>query len=104
MQAYAGKFEELDAQVLGISCDTIPSHKAFAKECGGIDFPLLSDFWPHGEVARALGVFLEDAGHPRRSVFVLDQDGVVRWAYHAAAAEQRDVTQILAALEAIQRS
>lgn len=99
MQAYAGKFKELDAQVLGISSDSVPSHKAFAKECGGLDFPILSDFWPHGDVARKFGVFLEETGHPKRSVFVIDKEGVVRWVYHAELSEQRDVNQILEALE-----
>jgi mycoredoxin-dependent peroxiredoxin len=96
-----GRFKELGAQVLGISSDTVPSHKAFAKELGGVDFPILSDFWPHGEVARRYGVFMEETGHPRRSVFVLDKRGVVRWAYHAGMDEQRDVNKLLEALEKI---
>jgi alkyl hydroperoxide reductase subunit AhpC len=75
---------------------------AFAKDCGGIDFPLLSDFWPHGTAANAFGVFNEELGMSLRSVFVLDRAGVVRWAYHAALDEHRDVTQIIAALEEIQ--
>ena len=86
---------------MGISCDSVPSHVAFAKDCGGLDFPLLSDFWPHGETARAFGVFDEERGHPERSVFILDGSGIVRWAYHAALDEQRDVTMIIGALEAL---
>ena len=74
---------------------------AFANDCGGIDFPLLSDFWPHGTAANSFGVFNDELGMSRRSVFVLDRAGVVRWAYHAAQTEQRDVTQIIAALEEI---
>lgn len=84
---------------MGISCDSLPSHRAFAKESGGIDFPLLSDFWPHGRVTTQYGVFDEEHGHPRRSVFVLDRQGVVRWAYHAELGEQRDVTKIIEVLE-----
>lgn len=61
---------------------------------------MLSDFWPHGEVARAYGVLSED-GHPLRSVFVLDREGVVRWAYHAALDEQRDPDAIITALQQI---
>ncbi len=90
---------ELGAQVLGISCDSTASHRAFAKECGGLDYPLLSDFWPHGKVARTFGVLDEESGHPRRSVFVLDRRGVTHWAYHAEIAEQRDITLILGVLE-----
>jgi Peroxiredoxin len=75
---------------------------AFAKDCGGIEFPLLSDFWPHGTAAQRFGVFNDELGMSQRSVFVLDRSGVVRWAYHAARTEQRDITQIVAAVEAIQ--
>jgi alkyl hydroperoxide reductase subunit AhpC len=87
-----------------VSCDSIYSHKAFAADCGGIDFPLLSDFWPHGAVARPFGVFTEESGFTQRSVFVLDTTGTVRWAYHARLDEQRDVHQIFAALEEIQKA
>lgn len=86
---------------MGVSCDSLPSHRAFAAETGGIDFPLLSDFWPHGTVTAQYGVFDEETGHPHRSVFVLDRQGVVRWAYHAELGEQRDVTKIIEALEAL---
>ena len=85
--------------MLGISCDSIASHRAFADETGGIDFPLLSDFWPHGRVAREYGVLDEERGHPRRSAFVIDRHGVIRWAYHAELGEQRDVLKILEMLE-----
>ena len=52
-------------------------------------------------MADKFGVFLHEQGHPRRSVFVLDGEGVVRWAYHAEMNEQRDVEQILKALQDI---
>ncbi|GAB4246400.1 MAG: hypothetical protein Kow00129_06720 [Thermoleophilia bacterium] len=55
-------------------------------------------------MARRFGVFLEDTGHPRRSTFVLDRQGTVRWTYHAELDEQRDVTQIISALEEIEGS
>jgi len=54
-------------------------------------------------VAEKFGVFLKEQGHPRRSVFVVDGEGVVRWAYHAELSEQRDVDQILKALEDIRK-
>jgi alkyl hydroperoxide reductase subunit AhpC len=66
---------------------------------GGIEFPLLSDFWPHGRAAKEYGVFDETNGHPLRSVFVIDKRGVIRWAYHAELGEQRDVTKIIDVLE-----
>lgn len=82
-----------------MSCDSLASHRAFADESGGIDFPLLSDFWPHGRVAREYGAFDEERGHPLRSVFVIDREGVICWAYHAERGEQRDVLKIIEALE-----
>ena len=87
--------------MLGVSCDSLASHRAFSDELGGIDFPLLSDFWPHGHVARAYGVFEDANGHPLRSVFVIDRKGAVRWAYHAELGEQRDVTKIIEVLEGL---
>ena len=88
--------------MLGISCDSTASHRAFANELGGLDFPLLSDFWPHGRVAREYGIFDEDRGHPRRSVFVADREGVIRWAYHAELGEQRDISKIIEVLDGMQ--
>jgi alkyl hydroperoxide reductase subunit AhpC len=80
----------------------LASHRAFADEAGGIDFPLLSDFWPHGRVAREYGIFDEERGHPRRSVFVVDRQGVIRWAYHAELGEQRDISKIIEVLDGMQ--
>jgi mycoredoxin-dependent peroxiredoxin len=90
-----------DLQVLTISCDHMFSLRAWADK-EGYFFPLLSDFWPHGDVARAFGVFNEKAGAARRGTFLVDRDGVVRWSlvneigagrdfseYHAALAELR---------------
>lgn len=53
-------------------------------------------------MAKGFGVLDEEHGHPLRSAFVLDRQGVVRWAYHAELGEQRDVTQIIGALEEIE--
>lgn len=53
--------------------------KAWVKDLGGLDFPLCSDFWPHGAVARAYGVLNEEIGRPERAIFILDRDGVVRY-------------------------
>ncbi|MDE3192913.1 MAG: redoxin domain-containing protein [Chloroflexota bacterium] len=68
-----------DAQVVGISCDTVYALKAWADDLKGIDIPLCSDFWPHGAFARAYGVFDEAAGRPERAIFVIDRQGVVRY-------------------------
>lgn len=79
-------------QVLAVSCDAVGSLRAFAEQ-ERLDYPLLSDFWPHGAVARAYGVFREDVGVALRGTFVVDRDGVVRWRLVHPIAEARDVTE-----------
>jgi glutaredoxin len=69
----------LNAQVLGISVDHIPCLKAWAESLGGINFPLLSDFWPHGAVSERYGVLRSKDGTSERALFILDRDGIVRY-------------------------
>jgi peroxiredoxin len=69
-------FETADAQVLAISCDSRHAQNKWAAE-QGFTFPLLSDFWPHGEVSRRYGVFNEAVGCANRATFVIDKDGRV---------------------------
>lgn len=68
----------MNTQVLGISVDSEPCLNAWAESLGGITFPLLSDFWPHGEVAKRYGVLREE-GHSERAIFILDKKGVIRY-------------------------
>ncbi|TAK69161.1 MAG: peroxiredoxin [Actinomycetota bacterium] len=75
-------------QILAISCDTPHSLRIFAAQ-EGFDYPLLSDFWPHGEVARQYGVFREDRGAATRGTFVIDRDGIVRWSVVNAMGDAR---------------
>jgi len=70
-------FEGLDAQVLGLSVDSAPAHKAWAEQIGGIEYPLLADFWPHGEVAKKYGI-LRAEGYSERATFVIDKNGIIR--------------------------
>lgn len=69
-------FETSGAQVLAVSCDTRPALAKWAEE-QGLNFPLLSDHWPHGEVSRRYGVFNEAVGCANRATFVIDRDGKV---------------------------
>jgi peroxiredoxin len=85
-----GDFETDDTTLLGISCDPIYTQRAFADR-DGIFFPLLADFWPHGEVASAYGVLDESEGCASRSSFVVDKAGVVRWVMHSERGEARDL-------------
>lgn len=96
----APEFENDDTAVLSISCDSVASLKVFSAQ-EGFTHTLLSDFWPHGEVSRAYGVFLEDKGFSTRGSFVLDKEGVVRWAVVNGPGEARsadDYAQALASL------
>lgn len=80
-QSRLDKFEALNTQVLGVSVDSVASHEAWAESLGGIDYPLLSDFWPHGEVAQQYGV-MTDAGHTERAIFIIDTKGIIRHIDH----------------------
>lgn len=72
-------FEKNGAVLLGISVDNIPTLYAWTKEMGKLWFPVLADFWPHGAVARAYGVLRSD-GVAERALFVIDREGIVRYA------------------------
>jgi peroxiredoxin (alkyl hydroperoxide reductase subunit C) len=76
-------------QVLTISVDSPYSHKVWADQ-QGYTFPLLSDFWPHGQVAEAYGVFNAERGIANRGTFIIDTAGIVRFAEENLPAEARD--------------
>jgi peroxiredoxin (alkyl hydroperoxide reductase subunit C) len=78
-----------DVQVLTVSVDSSYSHKVWADR-EGYEFPLLADFWPHGAVAQAYGVFNEERGFANRGTFLIDQAGIVRFAELNQPGEARD--------------
>jgi peroxiredoxin len=82
-------YENDDVQVLTVSVDTPYSHKVWAER-EGFEFPLLADFWPHGGVAQAYGVFNDVAGFANRGTFVIDKDGIIRYAQMLGPGEARD--------------
>ena len=87
-------------QVLAVSVDSVYTLKAWSNQ-QGYDFPLLADFWPHGKVAQDYGVFNDHAGIANRGTFLVDTDGVIRFAEMNGPGEPRDQTvwkQALAAL------
>ncbi len=90
------------AQVLAVSVGPPPTHKVWARQ-SGFTFPMLADFWPHGAVAQAYGVFNDDAGFANRGTFVVDRGGVVRFAEMMAPGEPRDQTVWTTALEVLHR-
>ena len=67
-------FDKLNTVAFGISCDPVPSKRAWARELGITHIKLLSDFWPHGEVARAYGIFREKEGVSERANIIIDEE------------------------------
>jgi peroxiredoxin len=99
----ARRVVDAGGEVLAISCDPMFALRVFADR-DGLDFPLLSDFWPHGEVASAYGVLDRERGCPMRSTFVVDTDGTVGWTVHHPMGEARTVDDYVAALADLRRS
>jgi alkyl hydroperoxide reductase subunit AhpC len=90
----------LDGDVLTavVSCDSIYTLKAWA-EAQRYEGMLLSDFWPHGEASRAFGVFHDDKGLATRGSFLIDGEGIVRWAIKSPQGEARDVDDYRQAID-----
>lgn len=91
------EFLTFDTEVLAISTDPTYSLRVFADR-DGLNFPLLSDFWPHGAVATSYGVFDGGRGVAQRSSFAVDKAGTVRWSVHNALPDGRDLDEHLAQL------
>ncbi|UMG92812.1 peroxiredoxin [Nocardioides sp. TF02-7] len=97
VRARLDEFLTFDTEVLAISCDPMFALRAFA-DTDGLNFPLLSDFWPHGEVASAYGVFDPVRGAARRSSYVVDKAGNLTWAVHNPEPVGRDLDEHLTRL------
>ena len=82
-------FQNDDVQILTVSVDSPYSHKVFSER-EGYDFPLLADFWPHGAVAQAYGVFNTERGFANRGTFLVDRSGTVRFAEMNLPGQARD--------------
>ena len=96
------KFEGYNTQVLGVSIDHIPTLKAWAESLGGISYPLLSDFWPHGAVAEKYGVLREEDGKSERALFVVDKEGIVQYVDIHDIDEQPDNEEIFQVLRRLE--
>ena len=90
-------FDGDDVQTLAISCDSGPSQARWAAE-QGYTFPLLADFWPHGEVARAYGVFDDASGLAQRGTFIVDKQGKVAYTVVNGIPDPRDLGEYRRAL------
>ena len=85
-------FQDANVELLAISCDTNFTQKVFAER-EGYQFNVLSDFWPHGAVAQAYGVFLEEAGIATRATFVINKDGEIVAKIVTAPGQARDFAE-----------
>jgi alkyl hydroperoxide reductase subunit AhpC len=102
-EALKSRFAGFDAQVLGVSVDNVPSNAAWANSLGGITFDLLSDFWPHGQVAARYGAFLADLGLASRTVVVVDKQGLVAYLAVHPLDTQPDTEALFAVLAQLPR-
>jgi peroxiredoxin len=93
-----GDFQSDDVQVLVVSCDHMFSQRAWS-DVEGFFFPMLSDFWPHGGVSKAYGVFDQAGGFSTRGTFLIDREGIVRWTLVNGVSQKRDFSGYRAALQ-----
>ena len=91
-------FENDDVITVSVSVDSVYAHKIFSER-EGYDFPLLADFWPHGGVAQLYGVFNDVAGIANRGTFLVDKDGIVRFAEMNQPGQGRDADEWRAAIK-----
>jgi peroxiredoxin len=104
MQGYESdlaQFERSGAAVLGVSIDAQPAKAAWAKTLGPISYDLLSDFHPHGDVAKKYGVFREKEGFSERAIFVIDKAGRIAWSKVYAIPELPKNDEVLGALNTL---
>ncbi|WP_030808092.1 peroxiredoxin [Streptomyces sp. NRRL F-2799] len=94
------QFTDRDTQLLAVSNDSMHTLRVFGEQ-EGLEYPLLSDFWPHGNVSRAYGVFDEDKGCAVRGTFILDKTGTVRWTVVNGLPDARDLTDYVKALDTL---
>lgn len=93
-------FDHANVELLAISCDTKFVQKVFSEQ-EGYKFSVLSDFWPHGAVAKEYGVFLEETGFSNRATFVINKDGVLTAKFVTAPGQAREFADYKKAVEAL---
>ncbi len=93
-------FQNDGVELLAISCDSMFTQRVFAEK-EGYNFPVLSDFWPHGATAKAYGIFDEARGCAIRGTFIINKDGVIAWQVINAIGDARNLDDYKAALAAL---
>jgi peroxiredoxin len=92
------RFKGYDAQVLGLSVDSVPCNTAWAKSLGGLSYDLLSDFEPKGEVARKFGAYRQNDGISERALFIVDKEGKIAFKDIHDIADQPDNEELFEVL------
>ncbi|MHB0869917.1 MAG: redoxin domain-containing protein [Chloroflexota bacterium] len=100
LEADRARFDQLDADIVGISVDHVPVLKNWALSLGGISYPLASDFWPHGMVCSQYGV-LRDDGYSERANFIVDREGRIAYIDVHDINEQPDNEELLEVLRGL---
>lgn len=95
------QFEGMNAEVLGISVDSAWAHKAFAEKLG-IQYSLLADFHPKGDVAKKYGLYLEEKGITSRATVIIDKEGTIRYRKVYDIPQQRENRELVEALQRLQ--
>ena len=93
-------FQNENVEILALSCDSMYSQRIWAEK-EGYNFPVLSDFWPHGAVAQAYGIFDDARGCALRGTFVIDKEGIIRWSVVNGLGDARSNDDYKAALAAL---
>ena len=101
VEALLPRFQGAHTQVLGVSIDSVHCHANWARDLGGISFPLLADFQPKGAVADSYGAYLAGPGITDRATVIIDSGGTVRHASSVGPAGERDVAELAALCEKI---
>ena len=94
------QFDKLDAQVLGLSVDSVWAHKAFAEKMG-ITYPLLADFHPRGAVADKFGMYLADKGITGRAIAIINKAGKIAWFKNYDIPAMPDISEVAQALAGV---
>jgi peroxiredoxin len=93
-------FQNDNVELLAVSCDSMFTQRVWAEQ-EGYNFPVLADFWPHGAVATAYGIFDETRGCALRGTFVIDKEGIIRWSVVNGLGDARSNDDYKAALAAL---
>jgi len=101
LEANKDTFESLNTVPVGISVDSVPTKKAWAESLGIKDIQLLSDFWPHGQVAKLYGIFREENGFSERANIILDENGKIVFSKIYEISQLPDINEIIGVLKAL---